>query len=77
MKAGDRLDWRYESTTPMAFEIHYAENNAVVAPAVRTDSTSDNDTFEAHLDATYCATWDAGAGGAILGYRIVLRPVAR
>ncbi len=77
MKTGDRLDWRYESTTPIAFEIHYPEGNAVVASVVRTDSMGDNDTFEARLDANYCATWDAGPQGAHLTYRMLLRASAR
>ena len=72
MKTGDRLDWRYSSTTPLAFEIHYREGNALVASVVRTDSTEDSDTFAARLDENYCATWDAGASGAKLSYRLLL-----
>jgi hypothetical protein len=73
MKTGDRLDWRYTSTAPLAFEIHYREGNALVASVVRADSTEDNDTFAARLDENYCATWDAGASGAKLSYRLLLR----
>ena len=77
MTTGDRLDWRYASTTPLAFEIHYREGNALVASVVRTDSTEDSDTFAARLDANYCATWDAGASGAKLSYRLLLRTPVR
>lgn len=73
MARGDRLDWRYESSAPLAFDIHYHEGAAVLSPLVREDSTSASGTFEARLAQDYCATWQAGPAGAIIGYRILLR----
>jgi hypothetical protein len=70
---GDRLDWRYESSQPLAFNIHYHEANAVLSPVVRDDSTGDSGTFEARQGEDYCLMWEAGAPGAIIGYRILLR----
>lgn len=74
---GDRLDWRYESTEPLAFGIHYSEDNAVLSPVVREHSTTDAGTFEARLAQEYCLTWESGPPGAIIGYRVLLRPAAR
>jgi len=74
---GDRLDWRYESSEPLAFNIHYREGNAELSPVVRERSTTDAGTFEARLDEDYCLTWESGPPGAIIGYRILLRPAAR
>ena len=77
MQPGERLDWRYESSTPLSFEIHYREGNAVLAPVVRSGTAADSGTFEARLRENYCATWEAGSGGATVSYRILLRAPAR
>ena len=77
LETGDRLDWRYESTEPVAFNIHYREGNADMSPIVREHSTIDAGTFEARSPQSYCLTWEAGAAGAIIGYRMLLRPAAR
>ena len=77
MQPGERLDWRYESTAPLAFEIHYREGNAVLAPIVRSGTAADSGTFEARLRETYCAAWEAGANGAIVSYRLSLRAPSR
>lgn len=71
--AGDRLDYRYESSAPVDFDLHYHEDDAILAPVVRERSTSDSGTFEAHVARDYCLLWQAGPPGAILSYRIMLR----
>ena len=63
MRRGDRLDWRYDASEALAFDIHYREGNAVLAPVVR-NAAADSGTFEAHEPAAYCVTWEAGAAGA-------------
>ena len=73
LSRGDRLDWRFESNAPLAFEIHYKEEDAVLAPVVREASTGDSGTFEARDAREYCLTWEAGPPGAIIGYRVLLR----
>ena len=70
---GDRIDYRYESSAALDFNIHYHESNAVLAPVVRERSTADSGTFEASIEHDYCLTWEAGAPGAIIGYRVMLR----
>ena len=74
LAAGERLDWRYESTQPLAFSIHYHANNAELATVVRDSSTGDSGTFEAPSAQNYCLTWESGPPGAIIGYRLLLRP---
>jgi hypothetical protein len=74
---GERLEWRYASSAPLAFDIRYREDDLELAPVVREHSTADSGLFEARADRVYCLTWDAGPAGAILGYRIVLRDPLR
>jgi hypothetical protein len=77
MARGDKLDWRYESGMPLAFEIHYREGGTVLAPVVREASSADSGTFEAREPRDYCAKWEAGASGAIVGFRLLLRAAPR
>jgi hypothetical protein len=77
MARGDKLDWRYESGAPLAFEVHYREGGAVLAPVVRDASSADSGTFEAREPRDYCAHWEAGASGAIVSYRLLLRAAPR
>ena len=70
--AGDRLDYRYESSAALDFEIHYREKGAVLAPIVREQSTSDSGIFEPRATREYCLAWQAGAPGAIIAYRLLL-----
>lgn len=70
---GERLDYRYQSSAPLDFDIRYREDGAVVSPIVRQRSTADSAIFEARVPAHYCLNWQAGADGAILGYRLLLR----
>ena len=74
---GDRLDWRFESSEPLGFDIHYREGNAVLSPIVRDPSTMQSGTFEAQIGQVYCLTWEAGPPGAILAYRVLLRVASR
>ena len=73
LRAGDRLDYWYESSAPLHFDLRYREESAVLAPVVRDGSTGDSGLFEARVPATYCLAWEAGAPGAILDYRVLLR----
>lgn len=77
LERGDRLDWRYDSSAPLSFNIHYHEGDAVLAPVVKDDSTSGSGTFEARVAQDYCLMWEAGPPGAIIGYRVLVRAIAR
>jgi hypothetical protein len=77
MARGEKLDWRYESGAPIAFEVHYLEGGAVLSPVVRDGSSGDSGTFEAREPREYCVQWEAGASGAIVSYRLLLRAAPR
>ncbi|HEX6137953.1 MAG TPA: hypothetical protein VF059_09855 [Casimicrobiaceae bacterium] len=74
LAAGERLDYRYESSAPLDFNIHYHEADAMLAPVVRERSTGDSGIFEARLAQDYCLMWQAGPPGAIIRYRVAVRP---
>ena len=77
MARGDKLDWRYESGAPLAFEIHYRDGGTVLAPIVHDASSAASGTFEAREPREYCVQWEAGASGAIVSYRLLLRAAPR
>jgi hypothetical protein len=70
---GDRLDYRFATTEPVAFNIHYHDGNAVVMPISREGATSDAGVFAPLIAEGYCLMWEAGPNGAVLDYRIALR----
>jgi hypothetical protein len=70
---GDRLDYRYEASEPIDFDLRYHEGGALVAPIVREHSTRDSGIFEARIAKRYCAHWQAGPAGTLLDYRIEIR----
>ena len=76
LAVGDRLDYRYESSAPVDFSLHYIDARARLAPIVREQSTADSGVFEARLAQRYCASWEAGPPGAIVSYRLALRRAA-
>src|SRR5689334_22242529 len=48
---GDRIDYRFESTAPVSFNIHYQEGNAVLIPISRENTTSDSGILLARIPA--------------------------
>lgn len=77
LSPGDRLDYAFEASEPIAFEIRYREGNAAVAPVVRERSRGDAGVLVARLAREYCLVWEAGGAGALIDYRIRLRPAAQ
>jgi hypothetical protein len=74
---GDRLDYDFTANEPVDFNIHYHEGRAVVSPIVRDKVRQDSGLFVPLFAQDYCLMWEAGAAGALLDYRISLRPAAR
>ena len=70
---GDRLDYRFEATQPVRFALQYRNAGAVVEPLVREASTGDGAVYPVVESWEYCLTWEAGAAGASLTYRVVAR----
>jgi hypothetical protein len=74
---GDRLDYVFDATEPVAFEIRYREGPAALAPIARDPARSDAGVYQASLAREYCVVWEAGPAGALVDYRLRLRPATR
>jgi hypothetical protein len=70
---GDRLDYTFDSTEPVAFDIRYHDGNAVVMPIARERTRADAGVFAPSLAQDYCLMWEAGPAGALIDYRIRVR----
>ena len=77
LEAGERVEFTFESTEPVDFNIHYHESNAVVMPIVRDKTRADAGIFAPLAAQDYCLMWEAGAAGALLDYRVRLRTAAK
>jgi hypothetical protein len=71
---GDRIEYAFESNQPVAFNLHYREGSAVVMPVVRDGSLADAGIYVARIAHDYCLTWEAGPSGAMIDYRIWVKP---
>jgi hypothetical protein len=76
LAVGDRVEYDFSASEPVDFNIHYHDDNAVVAPIVRDKVDADSGVFMPRLAHDYCLMWEAGPAGAMLDYRIRLRPAA-
>ena len=74
---GDRVEYDFDTTEPVAFNLHYHEGNAVLAPIVRENVHTDSGIYVARFAQDYCLMWEAGPAGAMLDYRVRLRTAAR
>lgn len=72
LRPGDRLHYRFESTAPLAFNIHFHEGRAVVMPVTRDRATADEGTFVPLAARDYCLMWEAGAEGTTIDYAVRL-----
>jgi hypothetical protein len=70
---GDRVEYGFESTEPVAFNLHYHAGNAVVMPVVREGSREDAGIYAAQMPHGYCLMWEAGPAGATIDYRILVK----
>ena len=76
LETGDRVEFTFESTEPVDFNIHYHEGQAVVMPSTREKSREHAGFYTARLAQDYCLMWEAGAAGASIDYRILVKPAA-
>jgi hypothetical protein len=70
LEPGERIGYRFEARLPVAFNVQFHEDNAVIMPISRDATTSEAGDFAADRKEVYCLTWEAGAGGSLLDYRI-------
>jgi len=73
LEPGDRIEYGFESSAPVDFNIHYQEGKAVVMPVVRDKSREDAGFYAAQIAQDYCLMWEAGPVGAMIDYRIRVR----
>jgi hypothetical protein len=78
MQPGDRLEYRFQATARVNFDIHFHEGKVVVAPITREQVEADRGAFEP-LDAhEYCLTWEARLPNTLVDYEVMLvRPAKR
>jgi len=70
---GDRLDYHFRSTAPVAFNIHYHEAGAVVTPLARDSVSADSGIYLPVLSHDFCLVWEAGPARATLEYQVGVR----
>ena len=77
LDVGDRVEFAFESTEPVDFNVHYHEGKAVVMPIVRDKTRADAGVFAPPIAQDYCLMWEAGAAGTQLDYRVRVRTPER
>ena len=60
LEPGDRVEYEFESTEPVDFNVHYHEGKAVVMPVVREKSRADAGIYAVQIAQDYCLMWEAG-----------------
>ena len=70
LEPGERIAYRFEARLAVSFNVHFHEDNAVIVPLSRDGTTSEAGAFVADRKRVYCLTWEAGADGSIIDYRV-------
>jgi hypothetical protein len=71
---GDRIDFNFDATRPVDLDLYYRQGAAVIIPLSRTNVVADAAVLEVRIPARYCLAFKAGAEGALVSYRIAIRP---
>jgi hypothetical protein len=74
---GDRLDYRFESNTPVKFNIYYRDSNMIVEPITRENVVEDSGVFAPRIAARYCLLWEASPTGALIAYHANVRRASK
>ena len=69
---GDRLDYRFDTTSPVTFHLYYKVGATFMSPVSRDDVTEFAGVFLARDARRYCLQWEVGRQGAYLDYRVRL-----
>jgi hypothetical protein len=77
LDAGERIGFRFDARFPVAFNVHFHDGNAVVMPLTSDGTISESGDFAADRKQVYCLTWEAGAEGNVIDYRISPWPPRR
>ncbi len=73
LAVGDKLEFAFEASEPVHFNIHYHEGNSVLMPITRDGTHSEAGIFPVALPQDYCAMWESGPAGALIDYRLRVR----
>ncbi|MEP7207037.1 MAG: hypothetical protein ABI920_08860 [Casimicrobiaceae bacterium] len=57
LRSGTTVEWRFETTAPADFNIHYHAGEAVVTPAQETQVQRAHGTLRVASDQDYCWMW--------------------
>jgi hypothetical protein len=66
----DRVAYRFSASSAVDFSVWFREDNAVVIPVDIKAANEQSGDFTAQGDFAYCLSWEAGAGGSVLEYRV-------
>lgn len=69
---GAAVDWRYEGSVPLNFNVHFHQGNDVVFPARADAQASSSGTLKVEVDQHYCWMWTNKAGETAV-LRVVLQ----
>jgi hypothetical protein len=70
LQAGQRIGYLFRAATPLAFNIHFHDGNAVIEPVSADSTEGESGEFTADRDQTYCLMWEARASASVLEYRV-------
>ena len=70
LSEGDRVEFQFSARQPIAFNVHYREGKALVMPVELKSVVDETGDFVAEKDQTYCMSWEAGAPGSVIAYRV-------
>lgn len=71
---GDRIDFSFDATRPVDLDLYYRQGTAIVIPLSRRGVVADAAVLEVRIPGRYCLAFKAAAEGALVSYRINIRP---
>jgi hypothetical protein len=70
LENGERVTYRFAALAPVAFSIQLREDSAVIIPVEIKSTVGEEGDFAAQDGGSYCLTWEAGALGSVIEYRV-------
>ncbi|MEP7208542.1 MAG: hypothetical protein ABI920_16510 [Casimicrobiaceae bacterium] len=73
VSAGDRIEYVFESTEPLHFDIHFRAGGATLLPLSQDGVREGAAVYPVLESQVLCLGWEASAAGARLDYRFRIR----
>ncbi|MEP6944045.1 MAG: hypothetical protein ABI981_13965 [Betaproteobacteria bacterium] len=70
LSRGDRVGYEFAARAPVDFIVSFREGNTQVIPVESKSTAAESGDFVAQESRVYCLTWEAGAQGSMLEYRV-------